>query len=109
MRTTIDFNGFESLHWLDEDIMWKVGEFLRKNGISSEFTGTLRFTIQYLETVEPIPGADEWHDAFMKELAIIKASSGGHMEPNLEKLAAGEGLTPNMNPQQELKPGDGPV
>jgi hypothetical protein len=49
--------------------------------------------------------AQQEEDKFMRELAMIKATSGGHMEPNLQNAARGQGLTPGMNPDmQELSP-----
>ena len=33
---------------------------------------------------------------FMRELAMIKATSGGHMEPNKKNAAAGAGMLPDM-------------
>lgn len=40
----------------------------------------------------------EEEQAFMRELAMIKATSGGHMEPNPQQAAQGAGMQPDMEP-----------
>jgi hypothetical protein len=48
-EVTLVFGGFESLHGMDEDLMYAIQEFLEKNDISSEFTGDLIISIKYQE------------------------------------------------------------
>lgn len=53
-----------------------------------------------IENEQRAAAADE-EKKFMRQLAMIKATSGGHMEPNLQNAAAGEGLTPGLNPEMK--------
>ena len=58
----LEFAGFESLHGFDEDIMYAIQNFLDKEGIPSEYTGTLCITIEYRPPEEDIDDKRNIHD-----------------------------------------------
>jgi hypothetical protein len=58
-----------------------------------------RNTVAVEEKARSEAAAEE--QAFMRELAMIKATSGGHMNPTKQQAARGQGMRPDM---EELSP-----